>query len=128
MKKGYVILEIGWEYNDETYHTSNYGTTYEAPTTVYTDLEKAKEKAKELEYKSFRGEMIFIYGYEIEDILTVDTATFVKEWNEMFNKELDLEDYWNDEVPRDATDEQIEKLMEMVNVRFYEVKEIEIHE
>ena len=30
-----MILEIGWEYNDEYYSTGNYGETYEAPEEVF---------------------------------------------------------------------------------------------
>lgn len=32
--KGYIVLEIGFEYNDEYYHTGNYGAMYEAPKKV----------------------------------------------------------------------------------------------
>ena len=30
-KKGYIVLEAGFEYDDESYSVGNYGPTYEQP-------------------------------------------------------------------------------------------------
>lgn len=51
-KKGYLVLEVGYEYNDEYYHTGNYGTTYEAPDTIYLTKEAAMEVLKQKKAKT----------------------------------------------------------------------------
>lgn len=66
MKKGYVILEIGWEYNDEYYHTSNNGEMYEAPKELYLDKAKAEAECLKREINSFRGQSLGVYFYDGE--------------------------------------------------------------
>lgn len=46
MTKGYVVLEIGWEYNDETYSRHEDGGGI--PIVVYKDLATAVSSAEKL--------------------------------------------------------------------------------
>ncbi|HEY9704266.1 MAG TPA: hypothetical protein V6C58_17575, partial [Allocoleopsis sp.] len=61
-QKGYLVLEVGYEYNDEYYHTGNYGTTYEAPEKIYLTKEKAEAVLKEKTFEALRGEDLGRYG------------------------------------------------------------------
>ena len=61
MKKGYVILEVGWEYNDEYYSTNNNGDTYEAPNEVFFDKTKAEQEMEKRQIKSYKENHLMSY-------------------------------------------------------------------
>lgn len=129
MKKGYMILAIGYEYNDEGYNITD---SYEKPDEVFTDKDKAKEELIKQEIKSYRGSDLSAYMGEdgLEDHLakgqTVESVT------EYLKKEFKLdvdssERYYEIYIPKEATDEQIKNLMKMVTLRFNELHEININ-
>lgn len=126
-KTGYVILPIGWEYNDEVYHTGNYGETYEKPTSVILNKEKAQTKLKESEINHFKGTTLGMYGYGADEFSN-DPDALIEFFNKEFDEEIEPDGYSEFGVPSDATDDQIERLMKIVTVRFYEMVEVEIEE
>lgn len=129
--KIYTILKIGYEYDDETYHTGNYGESYEQPSKYYTDLEKAREIRNKLEIKEFKGLYLGHYMYDVEDYLDKTNTTindFFDFLNQEFNLNVTVEDNSDITIPNNATDEQIEKLMKMITLRFYKIGELNYEE
>jgi hypothetical protein len=125
-KKGYVVLEVGYEYNDEYYHTGNYGTTYEAPKKVFISHEKAEEEFIRLTTNKLRGEDLGRYGEEgVRGICKDGKAD---EFMEIFRREFDkvIDEYDEIAIPQKATDEQLAMIIECLEIEFFEIVEIEI--
>ena len=132
-KVAYTVLEIGWEYDDESYHTGNYGETYEAPNEIFLDKEKAKAEWLKREIKAYKGNNLAQYtnGDDFASLLVrgVDEDDVIKLFKEAFDIDLDLEDnYYEIEVPSSANDEDIAKLISMTTLRFNKLHEITITE
>tara|TARA_R110000772_G_scaffold245501_1_gene358930 strand:+ start:32 stop:439 length:408 start_codon:yes stop_codon:yes gene_type:complete len=134
--KAYAILKVGYEYNDEIYHTGNHGESYDAPTNAYKDLDEAKKIKEQLETSEFKGNNLGYYCYGIDEILK-NGERGVEEfnifWRDNFDPEIkidkgdDYSDYYEYNVPTTATDEQIKQLQSMCVLNFYTLKEIEIN-
>lgn len=132
MKKGYVILEIGWEYNDEYYSTGNNGDMFEAPKEVYLSKEKAEAECLKREIESFRGQSIGVYfsdgevslktGVKMEQLIKFMKDNFDREYSE------DNYDYSYYDIPKNATDEQIKEMMKLIDVQFHTLSEITIND
>lgn len=125
-KIGYLVLEVGYEYNDEYYSTGNYGTTYEAPKKVYTDKKKAEKILKKKTYESLRGADLGRYG---GDGLTGICKKGMEDEFEGTFKELFPDkkfEEWEIEIPKEATDEQLSKLFEFLKLEFFELVEVEL--
>lgn len=120
-KNGYIIQELGYEYDDERYNRTEGGT----PQLVVTDEVVAKKKMMELEISRWRGQNIGNYGYDIDEIArdSKNTAELEKAL-ELVG--IDIENLYDSEISIDATDEQIRNLIRLSNIRFYEIVEIEI--
>lgn len=125
-KIGYLILKVGYEYNDEYYHTGNYGTTYEAPEKVYTDKKKAEKILRKKTFESLRGEDLGRYGGDgLTGICKPGMEDdFEKTFKELFpdNKFKD----WEIEIPKEATDKQLSMLLDCLELEFYELVEVEL--
>jgi hypothetical protein len=123
---GYIILEVGYEYNDEYYHTGNYGEMYEAPEKVFTNKDKALLELRLKTMEKMRGEDLGRYnGNGLKGICKTNMIDqFKKLMLEEF--ELDAED-WELEIPQDATDLQLEKILECLDLKFFELVEVEIN-
>jgi hypothetical protein len=124
-KKGYLVLEVGYEYNDEYYHTGNYGTTYEAPKKAFMDKEKAILELHSKTMEFLRGEDLGRYGGNgLEGICKKGMQDeFCKIFKEEFGQEV--ED-WEIEIPEDATDEQLMKIIECLKIEFFKLVEVEL--
>lgn len=125
-KIGYLVLEVGYEYNDEYYHAGSYGTTYEAPERVYMSKERAVEELKKRTMESLRGEDLGRYGGDgLTGICKKGMEDkFEETFKEMFpNKKFDD---WRIEIPKDATDEQLSRLIEFLKLEFFELVEVEL--
>ena len=124
-QKGYIVLEVGYEYDDEFYSTGNYGETYEAPNKVYLSQEKAIIELKKQTMEKMRGEDLSRYnGNGLEGICKKGMQDqFCKIMNEEF--ELNAED-WELDIPKTATDEQLEKIIECLELEFFKLVEIEL--
>ena len=123
--KAYIILEAGYEYNDEYYYRpeSEGGT----PKNTFLDKEKAEKKQQELEIEQIRGLSLGHYGYEASDI-----SDFPEELTQFFKDEFDqIEEkgsYPEFTVPMEATDKQIIKLIDLIDLEFYSVFETDVEE
>jgi hypothetical protein len=121
-EKGYVVLEVGYEYNDEYYHTGNNGETYEAPKKVFINKDKAEIELHKKNMEHLRGLDLGRYGYILEDICKKGKAKKLEKICEQL--EINIEE--GDDIPKDATDEQINEILKCLDLEFFTLVEVEI--
>lgn len=125
--KAYVILQKGFEYNDEVYTESDGGN----PKIVCFSKEDARAKVEQLNFDEYKQRSLSEYTYDIEDVLSVDVEEY-----ESFNESL-VEKYgpivaanrWDDTeniLHPKANLEESKKYSEMVSTSFYDVVETEV--
>lgn len=127
-KEGYVILALGWEYNDE-YYDSGDTDKYQKPTEVYLDKTEAKDALLKKEIERFKGNNILMYGEEGIDGLLVNShekEEFIKFVNETWPKLNFTEDDYELDIPQNAKDEDIKKLIKYVSLRFHILQTVKI--
>lgn len=135
METFYVLMEQGWDYNDEVYFSSEGGH----PTKVFTDKEKAEAEANRLSMVDFKrlilsGE-IREYAYGLDEILSAEATeedTLYEEgiFMTLFGKPA--EEWWDSfeyrsraTIQGEPTDEQWQKLFSCFNFNFYNVVTVE---
>lgn len=124
-QKGYIVLEVGFEYNDEYYHTGSYGATYEAPKKVFTDKEKAMVELHKKTFEKLRGEDLSRYNGDGLDGICKEGMQ--DEFCRIFKEEFDKDaEEWELEIPKKATDEQLMKIIECLDLEFFELVEVEL--
>lgn len=127
MKKAYVILKKGFEYDDNIYNEVDGGK----PSLVVFDKEDAEQKVYELNIQEYKQLNITDYGYGIDEVLKVDEEVYFD-----FNKSL-VEKYgeitkqgsWDRTESRlhpMANDEESKKYAKMLEISFYEVVETDL--
>jgi len=127
MKKAYVILKKGFEYDDNIYNESDGGT----PNLIVFSKEDAQLKVKELNAKEYKECSLHEYSYDLEDSLTVEISEY-DEFNESLNTKYgkpESKNRWDSFENRlhpMANEEETEKYMKMVNLSFYEAVETDI--
>lgn len=122
-QKGYVVLEVGYDYNDEVYHTGNYGAMYEAPNKVYLDKDIAEEEVVKRTCEKLRGLPLGAYGYGIEEIAKKGCVERLSQICEEIG--FNIED--GDDVPKKATDKQLQNILELIDLEFFTIVEVEIN-
>ena len=127
-QKGYIVLEVGYEYNDEHYHTGNYGNTYDAPDKVFLDKEKATIELDNQTFAKLRGEDLERYnGNGLKGICKKGMVDeFCKVFKEEFGIDMD-EDGYDIEIPESATNEQLAKVLDCLQLEFFKLVEVEIN-
>lgn len=127
-KFGYLVLEIGWEYDDSFHSTGNNGETYEAPKEIFLDKEDAEAYLIKKEIEAFRGRELGSYiGEEgIEEILLSDMKTLSEYVLENFKMDLGADDFYNFKIPKKASDEAVIGLLKLITLRFYQLIKIPI--
>jgi hypothetical protein len=125
-EKGYLVLEVGYEYNDEYYSTGNYGTTYEAPKKVFLNEETAMAELKQKTFEKLRGEDLGRYGGDgLDGICKKNTQD---EFSKICQEEFGIDtDEYDIEIPKDATDEQLMKIIECLKLEFFKLVEVELN-
>jgi hypothetical protein len=127
MKKAYVILKKGFEYDDNIYSESEGGS----PSLIVFSKEDAKLKVKELNAKEYKQCSLNEYSYDLEDSLSVDVSEY-DEFNESLNAKYgkpDSKNRWESYENRlhpMANEEETDKYMNMVKLSFYEAVETDI--
>lgn len=127
MKKAYVILKKGFEYDDNIYNEVDGGK----PSLVVFDKEDADQKVYELNIQEYKEVNITDYGYGIDEVLKVDEEVYFD-----FNKSL-VEKYgeikkqgsWDRTESRlhpMANDEESKNYAKMLEISFYEVVETDL--
>lgn len=127
MKKGFVILKKGFEYDDNIYKETEGGS----PSLIVFTKEEAKKKVYELNIKEYKDCSISNYSYDLEDCLNVDVNEYI-EFNESLNAKygkIESKNKWDDCINKlhpMANEEEAKKYFEMVSVRFYDCVETDI--
>ena len=67
MTTGYVVTEVGYEYNDEIYYQSESGGG--TPVRVFLDKAKAQAEVDRMNLESLIGCEIGSYAYDFSDIV-----------------------------------------------------------
>ena len=127
MSKAYVIMEKGYEYDDNIYNQTEGGN----PTLICFSREDAEEKVKELNRSEFKKSSISEYAYSIEDVLNVSLEefdAFQNRMNEKYGKVKAQYSWDSDEykLHESANEEEALEYQKMVDFSFYEYKETEI--
>ncbi len=116
----YVVFEKGFEYNDEVYHEAEVNGG--APKRVTFSKDDANRLVVELNRKSIRGCDIRSYAYDIEDLcdpLKLEELFTKNGWK------------WDDDmydvfIPEEATDNQLDELLEIISLSFFDYQEVEL--
>ena len=127
MKKAYVILKKGFEYDDNIYNEVDGGK----PSLIVFDKQDADKKVYELNIQEYKEVNITDYGYGLDEVLKVDEDVYYD-----FNKSL-VEKYgeikkqgsWDRTESRlhpMANDDESKKYAKMLEISFYEVVETDI--
>jgi len=127
MKKAYVILKKGFEYDDNIYNESDGGT----PNLIVFSKEDAQLKVNELNAKEFKHCSISEYSYDMGDILNVEIDEYDK-FNESLNTKYgkpESKNRWDsfeNKLHPMANEEEANQYLKMVSISFYEAVETDI--
>jgi hypothetical protein len=127
MKKAYVILKKGFEYDDNIYNESDGGT----PNLIVFSKEDAQLKVNELNIQELKNCSIAEYSYDMEDILNVGIDEYDK-FNESLNTKYgkpESKNRWDsfeNKLHPMANEEEANQYIKMVTISFYEAIETDI--
>lgn len=127
MKKAYVILKKGFEYDDNIYNESDGGT----PNLIVFSKEDAQLKVNELNIQELKNCSISEYSYDMEDILNVEIDEYDK-FNESLNTKYgkpESKNRWDsfeNKLHPMANEEEANRYIKMVSISFYEAVETDI--
>ncbi len=111
----YVLVEVGWEYNDQTYDTLDSATPQGIPVRIFDTKEEAnKERDRLTLYKINNRVEVEDYCYDREklrNILAIRGFTF--------------DDIWDVTMPETLPDEDKLEILSELNLDFYYVYKIE---
>lgn len=127
MNKAYVILEKGFEYDDNIYNEQEGGN----PSLIVFSKEDAKNKILELNINQFKKTSLTDYCYDMQDVLNVEIDEFDKFNESLVAKygKIESNNKWESVENRlhpSADAEESKKFIDMVNITFFEVHETDI--
>ena len=129
--KAYVILQRGFEYDDEIYSNHESGSGF--PQTVFFTKPGALEQTRKLNIEEFKTTNISDYCYDIEDICddVEKLKELVKQFKQKYGECPPSKSVWErkpDEwrLHPDVTDEEAKQYVKLINLEFYEVVETEV--
>jgi hypothetical protein len=127
--KAYVILNKGYEYNDEIYHEPESGGG--TPKKIYFTKADAKKEVIRLNIKEMKGTDIQQYAYDLEDI--VGDVDGLKLYVDSLNTKYGIptpKSSWDRPgeytLNEKADDEESLKYMKFVSLSFYDIVETEV--
>lgn len=126
---GYVVLQKGFEYNDEVYSTTESGGGN--PHKIFFTKEGAEEEVEKMNIEEFKQTNITHYSYDIEDICddSDELLQFCNSLNEKYGK-IESKNRWDSvdqyRLHNMATAEESKKYIKMVNLTFYEMVDVEV--
>lgn len=125
--KSYVILQKGFEYNDEIFYDIEGGGN---PKLVIFDIEGAKRKIRDLNIEEYKKVSLRDYSYDITDVLNVDEDDFLAFTEKLIQKYGEIKSKWHEDVnyilhPM-ANYEESDEYAKMVNINFYEYVETDV--
>ena len=120
--KAWVVMEIGWQYNDEYYYTDDNDSG--TPQKVYFDKQKAQDAALDQNIKALSSNEIGSYATDgdISTILEIDEEDFKTMVKDMGGSVGDYEINLPEKLKRaDAM-----KILAAINIRWFDVQEIPV--
>lgn len=118
----YVVMPINYEYNDETYNAEGYGK----PKSMYTDRQNAEDEAFELTRKELQGTDLNRFFYSISDVLNVSYSIALTKFAAV-GLTIPAENQWEEFVlPKELSTEQVKVLLEVLNLEFFVVVEVQV--
>ena len=126
--KAYVIMQKGYEYDDNIYNPQEGGT----PLKVFFNLEDANSEKDILEIESMKEQDISSYSYSIEDELNVETIelkSFLESLNNKYGTPAPVtrwDSFGEYQLNPMASYEESKKFLSMHSIRFYEVVEVDV--
>jgi len=126
--KAYVIMQKGYEYDDNIYNPTEGGT----PKKVIFNKEDAYLEKDRLEIKYMKETDIASYTYSIEDELNIpfeEVTGFLESLNDKYGKPAPVnrwDSFGEFQLNPMATDEESNKFLSMHSLRFYEVVEVDV--
>lgn len=123
-----MVIESGWEYNDEYYHMACDGDTrLGRPTKVFMDRVKASAKARELDIQQIKG--CCLNDYASDGMLEIITEGKEEEFSRLLTGDPNVD--WNDwrrkaQVPSNISDELADKILDCINIGWYDVVEVDL--
>lgn len=126
--KAYVIMQKGYEYDDNIYNPTEGGT----PKKVFFNKEDAYIDKDKLEIKYMKETDITSYTYSIEDEINIpieEVTGFLESLNNKYGKPSPLnrwDSFGEFQLNPMATDEESKKFLSMHSLRFYEVVEVDV--
>lgn len=82
MSSGYVVVEVGYEYNDEIYYQPESGGG--KPVHMYTSKKKAEQEALQLTASKLRKVDLTTYGHDWGEISSLDFEELKKRFQDIF--------------------------------------------
>ena len=129
--KAYVILQRGFEYNDEIYSSQESGSGF--PKTIFFTEKTALEQVRKLNIAEFKSQNLSDYCYDIEDICddVEKLEELVKSLKEKYGECPQPNSIWErkpDEwsLHPNVTDEEAIQYSELINLEFFEIVETEV--
>lgn len=127
MRNAYVVMQKGFEYNDEIYNEVDGGAGH--PSKIFFTKQASDEEVERLNIEEIRKNEISYYFYDIEDIC--DDPDKLKEFCDSLKSKYGEEKtkYRDDneyKLHSSATFEEAKAYYDMINLSFYEVVEVEI--
>lgn len=129
MTTGYVITEVGYEYNDEIYTENDSGGG--TPVKVYLDKAKAEAEGTKMNLDALMSCEIGSYAYDLDDIID-DMPAFEKIIKKYDPKnEVDIEDtyalgeWFSSHAPKFSESDK-KKVWELISLEFFTITEVEI--
>jgi hypothetical protein len=127
MKKAYVILKKGFEYDDNIYNEVDGGR----PSLIVFDKEDADQKVYELNIQEYKQLNITDYGYGLDEVLKVDEDVYF-DFNKLLVEkygEITKQGSWDRTESRLhplANDEESKNYAKMLEISFYEAIETDL--
>jgi hypothetical protein len=127
MKKAYVILKKGFEYDDNIYNEVDGGR----PSLIVFDKEDADQKVYELNIQEYKQINITDYGYGLDEVLKVDEDVYF-DFNKLLVEkygEITKQGSWDRTESRLhplANDEESKNYAKMLEISFYEAIETDL--
>jgi len=109
----YVLVRIGFEYNDEVYYNNQGGSNGE-PVKVFHDKKLANLYCQKKNIEELKRNEIGQYCYGLDEIDAGGMVDFLDSLG------IDTNDHYELNLSG-LTDEQFEKLYELTSLRFYDV-------
>jgi hypothetical protein len=127
--KAYVVLQKGFEYNDEIYSAYESGHGY--PTRIFFTKEAAEDHMSELNIKEFKDTNITQYSYEIKDVVNdvESLEKLIENLNQKYGK-IESKERWDRpdqyRLHPNATLEESKEYIKLMDLSFFEIVETDV--